>query len=76
MARQQQYEKTKEYFFKSISKDIKNPQEDSSGLTEDTGKNFGGGGITGYAGWSDKKESQYSICIGKMLKYQQDNKRK
>lgn len=75
VARQQQYEKTKEYFFKSISKDIKNPQEDSSGLTEDTGKNFGGG-ITGYAGWSDKKESQYSICIGKMLKYQQDNKRK
>ena len=43
VARQQQYEKTKEYFFKSISKDIKNPQEDSSGLTEDTGKNFGGG---------------------------------
>ena len=43
MARQQLYEKTKEYFFKSISKDIKNPQEDSSGLTEDTGKNFGGG---------------------------------
>ena len=26
VARQQQYEKTKEYFFKSISKDIKNPQ--------------------------------------------------
>ena len=43
VAKQQQYEKTKEYFFKSISKDIKNPQEDFSELTEDIGKNFGGG---------------------------------
>lgn len=43
VAKQQQYEKTKEYFFKSISKDIKNPQEDFSELTEDIGKTSGGG---------------------------------
>lgn len=42
-AQQKKYERTKEFFFQSIAKDMKEPENASSDLNEENGKNFGGG---------------------------------